>query len=415
MNQIKKLSIKVIGFIFLTSFINVQAESIVKKENTPIQTSYLESKDELKDYILDTGDSLYIEFINLPDLSGDFTIDSQGEIYFKRIKETYVRGLSIKELKHLLEERYTEFLYDPEIYIRITRFKPIKVAVRGEVRRPGLVYFKGFTPSNEYILENSRKQKSTELELNFDLDRSLIEKNTSSKNEGRIMERTIAGSTVSTDETTTEIENTNEDEFATKISNAIIRAGGLTSYSDISQIEIIRNVPINNGGGKKKAIFNLTSYLKYSDTDMDIRLFDGDIIYIPKLKTPDPSLLPSSIVAGLTPSFISVTVTGRIENSGQVKIPNEGSLSDVMNLAGPRKPLSGKVYLIRYKRDGTLLRKEIKYSSTAEPGSDRNPYLISGDFISVKNSVLGRTAGVIRDVTAPFIGIKATKDLVEDF
>ena len=413
MTQIKKLSIKVIGFIFLTSLINVQAEPILKKESTPVQTSYLESRDELKDYILDTGDSLYIEFINLPDLSGHFTIDAQGEIYFKRIKETYVRGLSIKELRDLLEKRYTEFLFNPEIYIRITRFKPIKVAVRGEVRRPGFIYFKGFTPSNEYILENSRKQKSTDLELDFDLDRSLIEKNTSSKNEGKIMERSISDSTKTTDERTTDLKN--EDEFATKISNAIIRAGGLTSYSDISQIEIIRNVPINNGGGKKKAIFNLTSYLKYSDTDMDIRLFDGDIIYIPRLKKPDPNLLPSSIVAGLTPSFISVTITGRIENSGQVKIPNEGSLSDVMNLAGPRKPLSGKVYLIRYKRDGTLLRKEIKYSSTAQPGSDRNPYLISGDFISVKNSVLGKTAGFIKDVTAPFIGIKATKDLVEDF
>jgi polysaccharide export outer membrane protein len=33
--------------------------------------------------------------------------------------------------------------------------------------------------------------------------------------------------------------------------------------------------------------------------------------------------------------------------------------------------------------------------------------------ISVKNSILGKTTGVISEVTAPFVGIYSTKQLIE--
>ena len=85
-----------------------------------------------------------------------------------------------------------------------------------------------------------------------------------------------------------------------------------------------------------------------------------------------------------------------------------------MNLTGPRKPLAGKVFLIRYNQDGTLLRKNIKYSSNASPGSPGNPYLISGDLITIKNSILGRASGTISAITRPIVGIYSAKELYEN-
>jgi len=35
--------------------------------------------------------------------------------------------------------------------------------------------------------------------------------------------------------------------------------------------------------------------------------------------------------------------------------------------------------------------------------------------ISVKNSILGKTTGVIREFTAPFVGIYSTKEIIEGF
>ena len=107
-------------------------------------------------------------------------------------------------------------------------------------------------------------------------------------------------------------------------------------------------------------------------------------------------------------------ISGQIEYPGSIMLPIQGSLSDVMNLSGPRKPLSGNIFLIRYNKDGTLTRKSIRYSSTASPGSKNNPYLMQGDLITVKNSLLGRTSGVLKAVTEPLVGIYATKQIIEN-
>ena len=84
-------------------------------------------------------------------------------------------------------------------------------------------------------------------------------------------------------------------------------------------------------------------------------------------------------------------------------------------MSGPIKPLSGKIVLIRYNKDGTIIKKNISYSSGAERGSKRNPFLKENDLISVKNSFIGKTTGVIGELTAPFVGIYSTKEIIEGF
>ena len=84
-------------------------------------------------------------------------------------------------------------------------------------------------------------------------------------------------------------------------------------------------------------------------------------------------------------------------------------------MTGPIKPLSGKIVLIRYNRDGTILKKNVSYSARAKRGSKRNPFIKQGDLISVKNSFLGKSTGVIKELTAPFIGIYSTKEIIESF
>ncbi len=98
-----------------------------------------------------------------------------------------------------------------------------------------------------------------------------------------------------------------------------------------------------------------------------------------------------------------------------MKLPLEATLSDAIDLSGPIKPLSGKIVLIRYNKDGTILKKNISYSASAKRGSKRNPYLKEDDLISVKNSLFGKTTGVLKEVTAPFVGIYSTKELLEGF
>ena len=109
-------------FIFDVSKANT---NFPKTKNNQIETEYLESRNELEDYIIDTGDSIYLEFFPAAELSGVFSVNKEGELFLPRLDETYVRGLTKLELKTLLEKRYAEFLIDPEIKVRITGFKGI--------------------------------------------------------------------------------------------------------------------------------------------------------------------------------------------------------------------------------------------------------------------------------------------------
>ncbi len=388
-NLFQLLSIKFVSFIFLSFFVNVQAEQFLKESQASLDTSYLKSKDVLKDYILDSGDILNIEFENIPDFSGLYAVNEQGEIYLKRLKYTYVRGLTISEVKKLLEKIYEEFLLSPKISIRIGSFRPITVSVSGEVRSPRIIKFPALV-SNEIFFNLENKNTS-----NLDIYTSKITKKSNQSG---------ANNLIKTD-----------NKYITTLSNAIKEAGGLTSYSDISKIEVVRDIPLEKGGGKKKAIIDFTYYVKNGNSTNDIRLYDGDYILIPALQKKDPSIIPNSVLADLSPKFIDVTISGKIETPGTFLIPLEGSLSDIMNLSGPRKPLSGKIYLIRYKRDGSLLRENIKYSAKAIPGSKNNPFLVQGDLINVKNSTLGRASGTIKTITEPFINIYATKELINNF
>ena len=146
-----------------------------------------------------------------------------------------------------------------------------------------------------------------------------------------------------------------------------------------------------------------------------MRIFDGDILTFSKLSNPDAAQISKSILSGISPKFITVNLFGRVDTPGIVRLPLEATLSDAIDIAGPIRPLSGNVIIIRYEKDGTVLKKNISYKAGAKRGSRRNPYLKEDDLITVKNSFLGKSTGVIKEFTAPFMGIYSTKVLIEGF
>ena len=385
-------------FLLFFSFDISKAETTFSNtKNNQIDIEYLDSKNELEDYIIDTGDSIALEFYPANELSGIFPVNEEGELFLPRLDETFVRGLTKSELKTLLEKRYAEFLIDPEIKVNIAVFKGIRVLVKGEIRNPG--FYKFLAYDSVSFINDKRNNSILDLSIgNNNNDQLEIGKNSELNNqssENLIVKRST--------------------ENVTTISDVIRKAGGITSTTDLSKIEIIRDIPLGKGGGKKRAIIDLNAYLYELDATNDVRIFDGDTLFFPKLSKSNANQIPKSILAGISPKFISVNLFGRVETPGVVKLPLEAVLSDAIDLTGPIKPLSGKIVLIRYENDGTVIKKNISYSASAKRGSKRNPYLKEDDLISVKNSFFGKTTGVIKEITAPFVGIYSTKELIEGF
>ena len=363
-----------------------------KKINQP-ELDYLESKKELEDYIIDSGDILFIEFYPAEELNNTYKVSAEGEILLPRLDETYVRGLTTSELQNLLEKRYLEFLIEPEIKVRIAEFKSLRVLVRGEVRYPGFYKFPSY--KSGFFLDSQDYADSDTNQPQKNIVNNEIESGIGSSDNSINIKRTS--------------------ENITTISDVIRKAGGITSLTDLSRIEIIRDVPLGKGGGKKRAFINLNSFLNELDDSNDLRIFDGDSIFFPKLSQISAKQIPKSVLSGLSPKFITVDIFGRVESPGNIKLPLEATLSDAIDLTGPIRPLSGKIILIRYEADGTVVKKNISYSASAKRGSKRNPFVKQGDLISVKNSLLGKSTGLIREFTAPFIGIYSTKEIIGSF
>ena len=451
---------------------------LIEWEYDPENIAYLKPRNDLRNYKLDEGDTLSIRFLKTPELNVNQTIDQEGEIYLSRLKSTYIKGLNIYQLKKLLEKKYKEFLIDPEIEIRISgfrfigsgiysinnegelmlpllketyvrglttneisnllskkylnseyisseveiriaNFKPQRILISGEIRNPGIYKFPGYSSGEFFAVENIKDDASQEGEMENDTEESIskeIDGDNMTKEQLNSRESSASLNQISQNNNTRQsFQIKRPTENFTTISNAIRKAGGITSKTDLSRIEIIRDIPIGKGGGKQRAVVDFTSFLNESDPTNDIRLFDGDRIFLPKLATASSDIIPKSILSGLSPRFITVDIFGRVENPGTVKLPLEAALSDAIDLTGPIRPLSGKIVLIRYNKDGTILKKNISYSARAKRGSRRNPFVKQGDLISVKNSILGKTTGVIREFTAPFVGIYSTKQLIEGF
>ncbi len=369
--------------------------------------------------------------------SGIYQVDIEGEIFLPKIKETYVRGLTPKELSNLLQKKYSDLNINAKTDIRIARFKKLRVLVSGEIRSPGVYSFPAYTVGDFKSVSDIKDEIKKDENLNSSIEIGnkeiknkqlteekvvLSEAQKSTNNSGSIVDysdNSLDNSTfenkIQNNNSKTNFEIKRPSEKITTISNAIRAAGGITSQTDLSRIEIIRDIPIGKGGGQKRTYIDFSSFLNESDPSNDIRLFDGDRLFFSTLDRKVKDQIPKSILSGLSPRFISVNLFGRVENPGVIKLPLEASLSDAIDLSGPIKPLSGKIVLIRYNKDGTIIKKNISYSARAKRGSKRNPYLEANDLISVKNSFLGKSTGLIREITAPFVGIYTTKEIIESF
>ena len=113
-------------------------------------------------YILGPGDGLEIELVDLPELSGRFTVGPDGSLYLPRLRALYVEGLSIEGLRKLLNEQFKTYVIDPEVYVRPVAYRPIRVYVGGEVKRPGYYTLSGVQDISKDLSNGTNNTKGSD-------------------------------------------------------------------------------------------------------------------------------------------------------------------------------------------------------------------------------------------------------------
>ena len=343
-------------------------------------------------YILGPGDSLQIELLDIPELSGTFAIGPDGTLYLPRLRALYVEGLTVEELRLFLTDQFRAFVRSPQLYIRPVGYRPVRIYVGGEVRRPG------------YYLLSGSQDLST---LSTSAEASQLSAGTAGVETRPGLNQVPGGST-------TRGPGGGLSTFGAlfpTVFDAIRTAQGITPFSDLAQVQVTRRQPLSSGGGRIRANLNFLSLITDGDESQNIRLFDGDVVSVGKSPVVLREQLLKAGQTNLSPQFMQVYVSGRVKTPGGVTLPQGSALTQAITLAGGMQLLKGKVEFVRFTREGEIDRRVFSYSPGAASGSPTNPILMAGDIIRVQDSALSAAVGVLNELTGPFVGVYSVYSL----
>ncbi|MBM5797242.1 MAG: polysaccharide export protein [Cyanobacteria bacterium K_Offshore_0m_m2_072] len=338
-------------------------------------------------YILGPGDALEVELQDIPEYSGVFAIGPDGTMYLPRLRGLYVEGLTVEELRYFLTQQFNTYVRNPQVYVRPVAYRPIRVYVGGEVRRPGYYYLAG-----EQTLDDA------------DSSAALAASNLSSTQATRLGALANPTALVRPQVGTRPIR-------LPTVFDAIRAGQGVTPFSDLASVSVTRRQPLSAGGGKIRTTLDFLSLITEGDESQNIRLFDGDMVVVAKSPVALREQILQAAETNLSPELIEVFVSGRVKNTtitgaqgrGAVQLPQGSSLNQAITAAGGPKLLRGSVEFLRFNRDGSTDRRQFGYDAGAAAGSQKNPVLMTGDVIRINDSVLSASLEVLNEVTGPVL------------
>ena len=240
----------------------------------------------------------------------------------------------------------------PELLLKVVRPRPIRVALVGEVERPGL-----------YSLTTSETAQT----------------------EGGPT-TTISG--------------------LPTVVDAIQKAGGITLYANLRSVTLQRRLP-GNAPAYKRAQLDLLALLQQGDQLQNPFLFDGDTIQVGRAEQPVAESLELA-AANLSPQVIKVNVVGEVERPGTVELQASTPLVQaVMAAGGPKswRANKGRVELVRINRNGSATREQFTINLSQGASNSKNPPLRDGDTVLVNRSGFAVASDALTAVGGPLTSV----------
>lgn len=139
------------------------------------------------------------------------------------------------------------------------------------------------------------------------------------------------------------------------ITNALFASGGVNDVGSLRHIELKR-------GGKTVAEFDLYDLLVFGNTSKDLRLQQGDVIFIPIVKK-------------------LVSIDGNVRRPAIYEAKDNDDMASLVNIAGGLLPTAA-INNLQVARSNTSLGLQVNTIDMQTPAG-RNSKLAAGDFINV--------------------------------
>lgn len=270
-------AIAIIGISGCTGTALAQTPAPLGERSLPATSVQLDAS-----YRLGPGDRVRIDIFNVPEYSGEFLILSDGSLNLPLGGSVPVQGLTLQQAQEQIAARMARFLRRPIITVSLTQIRPIRIAIAGEISRPGTYTFS--------------------------------------------------------------LSNTTETTLPT-VTRVIEEAGGIGQSADLRQVQI-RRPQLDNSGPDQILSVDLWQLLRTGDIRQDIALRDGDSIFIPtatQVNLEETAQLSNASFANRTSRAINVAVVGEVQRQGPYTIEsnpttNVTTLTRAIQVAGGITP-----------------------------------------------------------------------------
>ena len=325
-------------------------------------------------YLLGPGDDVRFDVFNVPELTNDesgnrlvtdniYRVLADGTISLPWIGSVYVAGMSLEQAAAVVSRAYEAFIFDPVVTLSLSAPRPIRIAVAGEVDRPGAY--------------TTRQEGAASTEV------SVAEL------------RTVA--------------------------QAIQNAGGITQLADVRNIELVRPQP---DGTRVVIPINFYALLVEGDQSQNALLRDGDTVFVPRATALTPEEARTLASASFAQDIVGIDVVGEVETPGRVEIQPNSTLNQAILAAGgfaDARARTGEVTLIRVNPDGTVENQNLEVDLAAGVNAPNNPALQANDIVIVSRSGVARGADFLdlvgtaaRGILDPVIGVLRILDFFDD-
>jgi polysaccharide biosynthesis/export protein len=192
------------------------------------------------------------------------------------------------------------------------------------------------------------------------------------------------------------------------VTQAIQSAGGIKPTADVRQIKLLR---INRDGRGQAKTINLWALLTQGDSSQDLPLQEGDRIIIPEIPAgtlPNPGETDTLANAPFSPGSIRVNVVGEVRNSRQggatIELAPTTTLNQAILAAGGFDPVranKNSVDLIRLNPNGSVTKRTIGVDFAKGVDETINPTLRNNDIVVIGRSGTTRVGDSLGSVLNP--------------
>ncbi len=350
-------------------------------------------------YVLGAGDRLGVDIFGLPDYSTKETqVLADGSLNLPLVGNLSVKGLNVKQLTSTLTQSYSRFIRRPIVTVSVLAPRPVKVAVAGEVMRPG-----SYTVENAKVITvTGAIQLAEGLRQSADLSKIQVRRTSTAGGQVQLIDINLLKLIDSGDTEQDPLLRDGDTVYIPATTTFDLAQGGkIATSSFVSQStnpvrvavngEVFRPGPYaltggtqgtvsggqgttgqgagGGGGGKgvlptlTKAIqeaggitesadirqiqltrktatgtistkVNFIDLLSSGDVSQDIPLQEGDIITVPVATAISPEDFRAMTSASIAPATITVNIVGEVERPGALKVPPNTPLNQALLSAG---------------------------------------------------------------------------------